>query len=759
MANDRFFVGYYGDGEIHGQGFATRAEASHGSMFSPMGTNFSEPWRYRSDTGELFLWIGDDPKAGPAITAWLAHKGYAVKNVISGIDDDAYEEYGTFHRAHGYYHGGEPNERGEPPPGDKMFDPGYFGRRAAIGDSVARQAIDGLFEDTALERRKWADRNRQYRRTGRSKWKTGDKTKKPTPTPTDSTRTPTATATDTPYYGDDDDDDDDDNATTPDCIYNEADGETVTFILNHDGGGAASANCIHRDLRRRADNLRDDRVKFIGDGDGTDVGDGTDRDSYVEGRAGRYNGAYTIAFWNSLNDAESFIKSAIDLCCDVNGDLPTDTSQWHVSTSDWEGDYTELNRAESPDRNPEFLKQDEKRRIQVELARQLHMASPDVKAAMGIKPNYVKKGPGLPTRQVAMASESVTESYAGSAVTNFWMDRSGNMSQAESGHLSAACDYQGIEIEDDPDNLSQMEAAYDGMYSRGFVRVVFDHGPGNIDVDAGDRGLSHAQKDALINAAMERGWTLNEVKYPTSGGRIEQLIFEPEHAMSEGHADTAAEWVDMPAIRMPNGEVFSNYPETCHYQLRNLVKAGREEGSTDDSQDGFVTNLGRFLTRREAFVLARNSGQISKTHGSGPGESDPICGLESEDFSCNRIDQTESCYDSEDRATTKAERYFEIGHNNEHENDSEAPQDECWIYYHGGISAVEGGTHGRNFTHELADKDFKGWYDVSTGKISVVFPSHWTRKLPGDPTPDDIPQMVYGALQRQFPDNTGMVTF
>ncbi len=105
----------------------------------------------------------------------------------------------------------------------------------------------------------------------------------------------------------------------------------------------------------------------------------------------------------------------------------------------------------------------------------------------------------------------------------------------------------------------------------------------------------------------------------------------------------------------------------------------------------------------------------------------------------------------------KAERYFDIG-----QNDDEARQEnDNWIYdpSSGAVKSKQGGTHGANWTHEVADRSFKGWHDRETGKISVVFPERERRKI-GDrePSVEDIPTNVYNKLRSKF-GSDDMVAF
>ena len=102
---------------------------------------------------------------------------------------------------------------------------------------------------------------------------------------------------------------------------------------------------------------------------------------------------------------------------------------------------------------------------------------------------------------------------------------------------------------------------------------------------------------------------------------------------------------------------------------------------------------------------------------------------------------------SDDEKLANAENYFSVGHQDEDESD----RNWCWIWDGNKVITIKGGTHGINFTHEVADKNFKGWYDAAKNIISVVFPEHELRKL-GDrrPTKDDIPQYLYQKLISKF---------
>ena len=109
----------------------------------------------------------------------------------------------------------------------------------------------------------------------------------------------------------------------------------------------------------------------------------------------------------------------------------------------------------------------------------------------------------------------------------------------------------------------------------------------------------------------------------------------------------------------------------------------------------------------------------------------------------------ESYYDniSDDEKNDLANSYFSVGQ----DDDYTRCKNYCWIWNGDRIIAKKGGTHGVNFTHDVANRNFKGWYDTIQNKISIAFPSHELRKL-GDkkPTVDDIPEQVYQSLIRKF---------
>ena len=111
----------------------------------------------------------------------------------------------------------------------------------------------------------------------------------------------------------------------------------------------------------------------------------------------------------------------------------------------------------------------------------------------------------------------------------------------------------------------------------------------------------------------------------------------------------------------------------------------------------------------------------------------------------------ESYYDSlsDDEKNALDMSYFDIGQGDE----ETTANSYCWIWSRPdqGLRIKKGGTHGHNFSHEIAGNTFKGWYDPEKGMISVVFPPCEERKLGNRrPTEDDIPQQVYQALIRAF---------
>ena len=103
---------------------------------------------------------------------------------------------------------------------------------------------------------------------------------------------------------------------------------------------------------------------------------------------------------------------------------------------------------------------------------------------------------------------------------------------------------------------------------------------------------------------------------------------------------------------------------------------------------------------------------------------------------------------SDDEKTKNAELYFSIGQEGPN---SVTDKNYCWIWDGNNVLSKMGATHGLNFSHQVANRNFKGWYDAAKNIISVVFPEHELRKL-GDrrPTEDDIPQYLYQKLISQF---------
>jgi hypothetical protein len=120
--------------------------------------------------------------------------------------------------------------------------------------------------------------------------------------------------------------------------------------------------------------------------------------------------------------------------------------------------------------------------------------------------------------------------------------------------------------------------------------------------------------------------------------------------------------------------------------------------------------------------------------------------------------------DSEQEAAyEEAEKYFAIGHGVRDGEEGEVNKhDRTWIYnqYSRSIEAVGADkTHGMAFSHEVADKTFKGRYDFEKNQVSVAFPARVRDRLDHEPTVDDIPTGVYNAIRHEFGDNVKMVAF
>jgi hypothetical protein len=110
--------------------------------------------------------------------------------------------------------------------------------------------------------------------------------------------------------------------------------------------------------------------------------------------SGRHQLAYVIAFWED-EDQVTVDRTIAQLHAQCH--LPGEVDEWWVvlpSRADYY--YKVFSKAPSPERAQATAR-----------AQQLHVASPEVKSAMGIKPSYQKTGPSLRDRQLAMTSEAV----------------------------------------------------------------------------------------------------------------------------------------------------------------------------------------------------------------------------------------------------------------------------------------------------------------------------------------------------------------
>lgn len=125
----------------------------------------------------------------------------------------------------------------------------------------------------------------------------------------------------------------------------------------------------------------------------------------------------------------------------------------------------------------------------------------------------------------------------------------------------------------------------------------------------------------------------------------QKSVVIPPHLLSEsghnpatsGHdvrfmppVDPTKEHVDRAAIKLPSGKILSGEANDYHWKIRvdaisngdltDTDRLGVEEARRDGKisaldkkiQDGFISSTGRFLTRAEAFDVARQSGQVEK---------------------------------------------------------------------------------------------------------------------------------------------------
>ena len=100
----------------------------------------------------------------------------------------------------------------------------------------------------------------------------------------------------------------------------------------------------------------------------------------------------------------------------------------------------------------------------------------------------------------------------------------------------------------------------------------------------------------------------------------------------------------------------------------------------------------------------------------------------------------------------EANHYFSIGHGDYDEESESEPDYIIWTYLGGRIvkGPLNTGTHGSLWGHGVTDNVYKGRYEPTTGRLSIVKP--WDRqKEPVD--------MVVRALNRTFDHITEIVEF
>jgi hypothetical protein len=83
-------------------------------------------------------------------------------------------------------------------------------------------------------------------------------------------------------------------------------------------------------------------------------------------------------------------------------------------------------------------------------------------------------------------------------------------------------------------------------------------------------------------------------------------------------ADGFVDNLDLPekiaqaAIRHPDGMIYSVSQPGRHHHVEHLVKRLKKDGYRGSSGQGFITTHGRFVNRRDAFVIAVREGQLTK---------------------------------------------------------------------------------------------------------------------------------------------------
>jgi hypothetical protein len=98
--------------------------------------------------------------------------------------------------------------------------------------------------------------------------------------------------------------------------------------------------------------------------------------------------------------------------------------------------------------------------------------------------------------------------------------------------------------------------------------------------------------------------------FPASASGGERMTHTPTPAPER--IEAAAIMVRNPA---KGDHAFSERRPARHNDLIRIVRGLGYKRPIEPDDQGFITSTGRFVTREEACVIARNAGQIIKKHG------------------------------------------------------------------------------------------------------------------------------------------------
>ena len=231
-----------------------------------------------------------------------------------------------------------------------------------------------------------------------------------------------------------------------------------------------------------------------------------------------------------------------------------------------------------------------------------------------------------PTQDTEMASHGripesryeFTPSGYKRSFLGWWLDPQGELHSLQGvTHQETACQILGREYDPHPDRCFNAEQ---DLYAKGWRRVVRE--PNGTDLYCNGGPINRAQEYTLMKKAISGGYSLMANR---------RWIYEPpDEAVAESLPDPSVERVKSPAMRVGQDTIIEG-PDHADCQIKaeetglippvpgsddpsdpDFWSAREKHFNEFDIEMGFTTTSGRFVSRGEAYQIARKAGQVKK---------------------------------------------------------------------------------------------------------------------------------------------------